>query len=330
MEIYGTIGPSCAQVPILEQMFQQGMTGMRLNLSHSSLIDSTEWMAHIHSAARKCGIHPQILIDLQGPELRVGKYISEIHLEEGETVILSADKENTVILPSCVFPYLTKGQEILLDDGKILLIVDHCEANEVSAKVIRGGFLKERKSVALPGVEILNPTLTSEDIDNIAEAKRFGITGVMLPFVRNASDIQNLRKALKNADAADIRIYAKIENMTGVRALDELIPHADCIVIARGDLGNSMPLWELPTVQKHISRICRQKKRSFMVVTQMLASMEASAVPTRAEVSDIYNAVIDGASAVMLTGETAAGRYPVEAMSYLVRTAEQAIREERE
>ena len=148
---------------------------------------------------------------------------------------------------------------------------------------------------------------------------------MMLPFVRGKADILALRSALEQADAADIRIFAKIENMAGVRALPEFLHLADEIVIARGDLGNAMPLWELPRCQKQLSAVCRAAGVPFMVVTQMLDSMCSRAVPTRAEVSDIYNAVADGASSVMLTGETAAGQYPVEAMEYLVRTARTAL-----
>ena len=147
----------------------------------------------------------------------------------------------------------------------------------------------------------------------------------MLPFVRGAEDIRHLRRALDEAGAPEIRIFAKIENQAGVRALPEFVHLVDEVVIARGDLGNAMPLWELPRCQKQLSALCREAGVPFMVVTQMLDSMCTRAVPTRAEVSDIYNAVLDGAASVMLTGETAAGRYPVEAMEYLVRTAQTAL-----
>lgn len=145
----------------------------------------------------------------------------------------------------------------------------------------------------------------------------------MLPFVWGKCDLENLRQELKNADAEHIRIYDKIENFEGMNALDEIIKNSDMVVIARGDLGNAMPLWKLPKAQKQIAKLCRENDREFMVVTQLLASTEHSKVPTRAEVSDIYNAVLDGAAAVMLTGETAAGEYPVEAMEYLVNTVKE-------
>ena len=168
------------------------------------------------------------------------------------------------------------------------------------------------------------PTLTENDLKNIRLAARYGVTGVMLPFVRGKEDLLTLRRALDDAGAGHIEIFAKIENQQGVNALEELLPYCDHVVIARGDLGNAMPLWKLPGVQKTLASKCRQAGKPFMVVTQMLDSMHERAVPTRAEVLDIYNAVLDGASSLMLTGETAAGKFPAEAMEYLVKTGREA------
>ena len=171
------------------------------------------------------------------------------------------------------------------------------------------------------------PTLTESDRKNIRAAVSYGITGVMLPFVRNKEDLLVLREALKEAGAGEIQVFAKIENMQGVEAIKELLPYCDHVVIARGDLGNAMPLWKLPGVQKRLARECREAGKPFMVVTQMLDSMHEREVPTRAEVLDIYNAVLDGASSLMLTGETAAGSYPAQAVEYLVNTGEEALRD---
>ena len=217
------------------------------------------------------------------------------------------------------------GQQLLLDDGKLLVQVTQTLPGALLCTVVRGGTLQSRKSIAAPGLAVHSPTLTEEDLQNLKIAKQCGVTGVMLPFVRGKADILALRSALEQSNAADIRIFAKIENMAGVRALPEFLHLADEIVIARGDLGNAMPLWELPRCQKQLSAACRAAGVPFMVVTQMLDSMCTRAVPTRAEVSDIYNAVLDGAASVMLTGETAAGHYPVQAMEYLVRTARTAM-----
>ena len=170
------------------------------------------------------------------------------------------------------------------------------------------------------------PTLTGNDLKNIQLATQYGVTGVMQPFVRSKEDLMTLRKALDDAGAGHVEIFAKIENMQGVNALDELLPYCDHVVIARGDLGNAMPLWKLPAVQKELASKCRAAGKPFMVVTQMLDSMHERAVPTRAEVMDIYNAVLDGASSLMLTGETAAGNFPAEEMMYLVNTGREAER----
>ena len=164
------------------------------------------------------------------------------------------------------------------------------------------------------------PTMTERDKRSVALADSYGVTGLMQPFVRGRRDIETVRSEIRK-NGGGLKLFAKVENLEGVSRLPEFAALCDMIVIARGDLGNSMPLWELPGVQKRISSLCRRENVPFLVVTELLASMHGSPVPTRAEVSDIYNAVADGASALMLTGETAVGKYPVEAMKYLVKTA---------
>ena len=471
MQYYGTLGPSCGDEKILENMFRAGMTGIRLNLSHGDLDKSSHWLELLREAAKKAGIKgaPQILIDLQGPELRLGRNGITCELESGETVQLvsmgaveqvrgesiqqksiqqacdeaagqvqeeptqrardgaagQAQEEPTqrtcdevaemcgkttqtdlekkaesehrgaaklcIPVPDMLLYHVEAGDRILVDDGKIELLVKKVSGRSaaaaaigaaapenvvavntaatqmdtavtigaaapenvvavntaaaqmdtvgttgaapavlpvsVSAVVVRPGVLKPGKSLAVIGKELPMPTLTDSDRKNIGMAAEYGVTGVMLPFVRNREDLLTLRTALKAAGAEKVEIFAKIENMQGVRAIDELLPWCDQIVIARGDLGNAMPLWKLPRIQKQLAASCRAKKKPFMVVTQMLDSMHERAVPTRAEVLDIYNAVLDGAASVMLTGETAVGRYPVEAMEYLVRTGEEAVKD---
>ena len=195
---------------------------------------------------------------------------------------------------------------------------------DIRALIERGGVLRSRKSAALPGVEISLPAMTAQDRENLALAPSCGVTAVMQPFVRSADDLKAVRAAMNECGGTDIRLFAKIENCRGMDALAELLPHADEIVIARGDLGNAVPLWELPAVQKRIAARCRENGTPFMVVTQMLASMEHSRVPTRAEMSDIFNAVLDGAASVMVTGETAAGEYPADVIRYLALAAHAA------
>lgn len=319
MEFYGTLGPTCCEPVILKKMFDAGMTGIRLNLSHSSLEGSHAWIHHYFEAAKQTEGKKQLMIDLIGPELRIGYLEGEMGLPTGAHVILG---HGGISVPKEIFPYIRREQEILLDDGKIKLIAERkISPQSWRCRIICGGVLTAHKSIALPGCSINNPTLTQSDINNLSLAKQYHVTDVMLPFVRNKEDLIILREALRQNHCEDIRIFAKIENMTGVEHLEELLPYCDYIVIARGDLGNAMPLYKLPSIQAYIAQICRENNKKFMVVTQMLDSMIRNPYPTRAEVNDIYNAVQQGSSALMLTGETAHGRYPVEAMKMLVETA---------
>ena len=317
MEIYGTFGPACTSLPILTEMFRSGMCGLRLNLSHRSLEESRDWLELAQKAAGACGRTSQILMDLQGPELRVGREGLPLELPEGEILPLGA-----LQLPPVLLEQLQLGQELLLDDGKLQAIVGEGE----TCRVVRGGTLLPRKSVAAPGVTVQMPALTEEDHRNLRLAPQMGVTGVMQSFVRGREDLLALRAALQQYGGEHIRIFAKVENRQGLETLLDWIDLADCIVIARGDLGNAVPLWQLPAIQKGIAALCIARGKPFLVVTQLLASMEERAVPTRAEVSDIFNAVLDGAWALMLTGETAAGRYPAEAMAYLCNTVVEAMR----
>ena len=318
INIYGTIGPACANPETLLEMFREGMIGMRLNTSHISVKEAAPQIRMIREAAAACGVETQILIDMQGPELRIAKMTQQMNLITDQMVCFreEACEGEGIPLPKMIYEALTEGIEVLLDDGKILveMLDDH------KAIVRRGGVLSGEKSIALSGVELKPPAMTDQDYENIKDAVEYGVTGVMQPFVRSAADLQTVRNAINEACGNEIRLFAKIENLSGVENLENFFGLADEIVIARGDLGNAMPLWELPGVQKDISRRCKAAGVPFMVVTQMLASMEHSAVPTRAEVSDIYNAICDGASSVMVTGETAVGQYPIEVIRYLSRT----------
>lgn len=355
-KVYGTIGPACCDTDTLVRLFEKGMTGIRINLSHTSLKDASTWMNNIRTAYRsvcKETGKPDILMDLRGPELRIGRLTADCKIRENDILTLVKDGQehvhvpdsievpvsvskdipasalNKIPVPGLILPYLKMGQEILVDDGKVLLVVEELTLAEdksmggVKCRVLRGNVIKSGKSIALPGIRIASQTLTDSDRENIAAAKEYGITGVMLPFVRNREDLMNLKEELCKVGAEGIRIFAKIENMEGVSQLPELFLFCDEIVIARGDLGNALPLWKLPVLQEQIARCCKAAGKPFMVVTEMLASMEQKAVPTRAEVSDIFRAVESGAASVMLTGETAAGKYPVEAMTYLVNTVKE-------
>lgn len=326
-EIFATFGPVCREKHILRQMVDAGMTGMRLNLSHTALAESGQYIENYRSAAAQAGVVPQILIDMQGPELRVGKLAKPMELVVSEKAIIGGEG---IPVPLELMEAVEIGDEILLDDGKILVkIVGEDtslfpEQRCVVGQVIRGGILQSHKSIKIIGKNVKMPPLTLHDIENIKLASTYGVTALMQPFVLSGEELRYVRNILKEHGAKQIQIYAKIENRLGVEHIEEILSEADVIIIARGDLGNDMPLWELPRVQKQIETACKKAGKPYIVVTQMLASMENNPVPTRAEVSDIFHAVYHGAWGVMITGETAVGKYPVEAVRYLVNTAEAA------
>ncbi len=333
IDVFGTLGPSCRDEQVLSSMFAEGMTGIRINLSHVMLKDCLEDLDKVKRAAAKSGIVPKILIDMQGPELRIGKLDAPISLNDGDELVLEPtvpDKTDAhpdtkaVTLDKRILDALEPEHEILLDDGKIAATIIEAGNSFAKARITRGGTLNGKKSIAIVGKTVDMPALTDSDIENIKLACKSGIYGVMQPFVRSADDLKMLRSILDDNGGKDIKIYAKIENTRGVDNLESFFEVADEMIIARGDLGNAVPLWTLPGVQKDIAGRCRAAHKPFMVVTQMLSSMEHSKVPTRAEVSDIYNAVLDGASSVMVTGETAVGEYPADVIKYMRKTVEAA------
>ncbi len=322
IEIFGTLGPACADTETIGNMFHMGMNGMRLNLSHGSLKDSSRMLDAFHTAAEKAGRKAELLIDMQGPELRIGK-IKEQEYQKNDPVIFTAAGAEGIPVPNIVLEALEKGDTVLIDDGKVEALVT--ETGESCAGVIiRGGRIRSRKSIKIVGKDISGPVLTETDLENIADAETYGVTALMQPFVTDGSQLKEVRSALEKAGCGHIRIFAKIENRQGMANLDSIIPEADMIVIARGDLGNDMPLWDLPAAQEYIAGKCRQAHTPFMVVTEMLASMVNRPVPTRAEVSDIFRAVQQGASAVMVTNETAVGIYPAEVIRFLKQTSASA------
>ena len=371
IDVYGTLGPSCASAEVLTQMFLAGMTGVRLNLSHVSLRESEGLLNVLHDAAQRAGVKPLLLVDLQGPELRIGPMGKPAELREDEEVRLCSEEAFSlscsgegapsspgygtsscsgegassspgcgtsvcaaggsgslvdIPVPEAVYNVLEKNTEVLLDDGRILLRVMKTGEESAFARVVRGGRLTGRKSIKIPGADIRLPAMTKADRQNVRDALGCGVTGIMQPFVRSREDLEEVRGVLAENGAQKLQLVAKIENRAGMDQLAELLPACDAVCIARGDLGNDMDLWQLPAAQKQIAAACRAAGKYFMTATQMLSSMEQSAVPTRAEVNDIFNTVADGASGVMVTGETAVGRYPVEVIRYLAKTAAEGER----
>lgn len=332
-EIFATFGPACRDETILKEMIDKGMTGMRWNLSHTTLLASETYIKAYQKVSNEVGVNFQILIDMQGPELRVGELKESVCFEPNEQIILCSQKDyddkdsevcKKVSVPEEVIETIEAGDEILFDDGKILGNALGIEKKRVFVKMVLGGKLEGHKSIKIKGKNVKMPPLTLHDIENIKLAKEYGVTALMQPFVLSGDDLKYVRKILKENGAEDIQIFAKLENRLGVENIENIIPEADVIIIARGDLGNDMPLWELPVVQKQIENTCRKYKKPYIVVTQMLASMEENPIPTRAEISDIFHAVYHGAWGVMITGETAVGKHPVEAVRYLANTAKEA------
>lgn len=325
MEFYATLGDPCARRDVLDKLFRAGMTGIRVNLSHTDLKKCAPLLEKLYwPAAREAGRpDAHLILDLQGPELRVGELSRPIPLRAGAELLLG---DGGVPVPQIILQTARPGQQISIDDGALLLDVKRSSPTVLLCRVVRGGALRSKKSLSLLGAEVDTPTLTDDDVENLSRARKCGVTHILQPFVRNRRDIDVLRETLAVLGLGQLQIMAKIEEQQGLEHLDEIIQAADQVCIARGDLGNSMPLWKLPAIQKDISRRCREAGRPFCLVTQLLWSMEQRPVPTRAEVCDIYNGVLDGAASLMLTGETAAGKWPAQAMEYLVRTAHEAMK----
>lgn len=316
------------------------MTGIRLNMSHTSLHESAEWLENYQEAQRLAGIKADLLIDLQGPELRIEAPEEELQLTDGGTVLLlkkssEAQGRKEIYIDSRILDAISTGDRILLNDGAVELEAQGVQETKdvpggFSCLVIRGGKLSGRKSIKIIGKSVEMPVLTCQDLENIDCARQYGVTALMQPFVTSGDQLRQIRNLLKEKGLAGpetgLRLFAKIENREGAGALSGIMQQADVTVIARGDLGNDVPLWELPALQKRIAASCRECGKPFLVVTQMLTSMITNPVPTRAEVSDIFNAVLDGASAVMVTNETAVGRYPAEVIRYMKYTCDTASR----
>ena len=316
MRYYATLGPSCCDTAALAALLRRGVTGFRLNLSHTPLAARTDWIAALHVAEQETGLRAQLMIDLRGPEVRIGDMPAPLPLAEGAAVTLGAD----IPVDGDVLDALRPGMTVLLDDGAMALTV----VDGGVCRVSRGGTLTGHKSLTLEGVDLRRPALCEADLADLSQAAALGVNAVMQPFVRSVDDLRVVRQTMAENGLADADLFAKVENQPGLDALPDWLALCDVVTIARGDLGSSLPLERLPAAQKHIAALCRSRGKPFLVVTQLLHSMIDHPAPTRAEVLDIYNAVLDGADCLMLTGETAQGRYPLESADWLIRVAQEA------
>lgn len=316
MRYYATLGPACCEPSMLRALLRRGITGFRLNLSHTPLAARRDWIAALHDAERQTGLSASLMIDLRGPEVRIGALPAPLPLAEGDTVTLGVD----IPVEADVLAALRPGMTVLLDDGAMALTV----LDGGVCRVTLGGTLTGHKSLTLEGADLHRPALCEADLADLAQAAALGVDAVMQPFVRSADDLRAVRRAMAERGLGGAELFAKVENQPGLDALPDWLALCDVVTIARGDLGSSLPLEQLPAAQKHIAALCRSRGKPFLVVTQLLHSMLDHPSPTRAEVLDIYNAVLDGADCLMLTGETAQGRYPLEAADWLLRVAREA------
>ena len=327
-KIVATIGPASSSKETLEDMIKAGMNVARLNFSHGSYEDHARMIALLREVSDKHDTPITLLQDLQGPKIRVGHLPNgALELREGETVNLvpMAAADNVADAVGIDYPYLADeaepGMQILLDDGLLELKVEAVDFPKLTCRVIQGGTLKSRKGVNLPDLNLRLPSLTDKDKQDLDFGVSQGVDIISLSFVRQAEDILALKGLLKEKGADDIPVLAKIEKPQAIQNLDSILDVADAIMVARGDLGVEMRAEKVPMLQKHIIRQCNYRSIPVITATQMLDSMIHNPRPTRAEASDVANAIIDGTDAVMLSGESAVGKFPIRAVAMLARIA---------
>jgi pyruvate kinase len=328
-KIICTLGPASDTPEVIEGLIRAGMNVARLNFSHGTQEDHRRRVNTIRKVSRKLGIPVAILQDVQGPKIRLGRFEGgQITVKVGQTVTVTtrAVLGQGTIIPTPVRSLpkdVSRGDVILMDDGRVRLRVLKVSGRDVSAKVEVGGVLKDQKGLNLPGAAISVPTITEKDAADLAFGQELGVDYVALSFVRTADDIKEAR-----AHVAKLKtpLIAKIEKPQAVQNLEAIAAVADGVMIARGDLGVEMPLEQLPGIQKRAVAEVNRMGGLVIVATEMLESMVGNARPTRAEVSDVANAILDGADAVMLSGETAAGKYPIDAAATMARIVEETER----
>jgi pyruvate kinase len=316
-KIVATVGPASSDPERLDALMEAGVDVFRLNFAHGTHDGLRPVITAIRRLARDRKVTVALLGDLAGPKIRIGSLPEPVELEAGETVVLAPQEEAEAgELPTtyaALADDVEPGVRVLLDDGAMALEVVAVRGSKVETRVAVGGALRSNKGINLPGVRVSAPALTEKDRADAAFAVQEGLTYLGLSFVRRPEDIRELRRALPHRGPAP-RIIAKIEKDTALERLDEILELADGVMVARGDLGVELPFQAVPAAQKHIIRRAQELGKPVITATQMLESMIHSPRPTRAEASDVANAVYDGTDAVMLSGETAVGEYPVEAV----------------
>jgi len=329
-KIVATLGPASSEPSVLEAMLRAGVNVFRVNFSHGSHEQHRGTIRTIREILERTGLHAAILADLQGPKLRVGVVEEGAVVEPGDRVVFTNEKcdgtKERVYMTYAQFPKdVNPGETILLDDGKLMMrVLSTNRQDEVVTEVVQGGPLKSKKGVNLPNTRVSLPCLTEKDLADLDVAMDENVDWIGLSFVRNAQDIKELRTIL-DKNGSNAGIIAKIEKPEAVSDIERILDATDGVMVARGDLGVEVPMESVPLIQKMIVAKAVERAKPVIVATQMMESMIDSMTPSRAEVNDVANAVLDGADAVMLSGETSVGQYPVEvvtAMAKIVAAAE--------
>jgi pyruvate kinase len=328
-KIIATLGPASSDRSVIASLFEAGADVFRINMSHTTHARMRELRAAIRDVETEYGRPIGILLDLQGPKLRVGSFAANpATLTKGDTFALDADPApgdaTRVHLPHPeIFAVIEPGHTLLLDDGKVRLLTLEANSERILTRVEVGGKLTDRKGISLPDTTIPFSALTPKDRSDLEAGLDAGVDWVALSFIQRPEDIAEAKKITRGRAA----VMAKIEKPQAIHRLDEIIDITDALMVARGDLGVEMPLEKVPGLQKRMTRDARRAGKPVVIATQMLESMIACPVPTRAEVSDVSTAIFDGADAIMLSAESAAGQYPVEAVATMNRTAEEVERD---
>lgn len=331
-KIVATLGPATSKKSVLKDMLEAGVNVFRVNFSHANYDDVRERIQMIRDLNEEYGFGAAILADLQGPKLRVGTMKEEVVVNPGDKIVFATGKEfkgtaSRVYMNYDTFPQdVQKGERILLDDGKLIFeIVSTNKVDEVVTKVIQGGPLKSKKGVNLPNTNISLPALTEKDVKDAIFACELQVDWIALSFVRHENDLIELQNIIKQHSDHKIPIISKIEKPEGVKNIEKIVAYCDGLMVARGDLGVEIPAQEVPLIQKQLVLIAKKARIPVIIATQMMETMITSLTPTRAEVNDVANSVMDGADAVMLSGETSVGNYPVqviEKMSQIIQAVE--------
>ena len=329
-KIVATVGPACSDKDVLRQMLEAGVDVCRLNFSHGSHADHLAVIKNIRELNDELKAHTSILADLQGPKLRIGQVEEGAELIQGETLLITTTEcvgtAQKVFMTYQHFPKDVKaGEKVLIDDGKLQLeVITTNQKDEVQCKVLYGGKLFSNKGVNLPNTKISLPSLTEKDLVDLEFALEHQVDWIGLSFVRSARDIIELKHLIRVKSKQMPKVIAKIEKPEALDDINDIVMEADALMVARGDLGVEVPMQNVPLIQKMLVKKSIAASKPVIIATQMMESMIKSITPTRAEVNDVANAVTDGADAVMLSGETSVGKYPVKVIEAMTKIVEQA------